>query len=72
MIVEESMAKKKTEIPRMITETKAKEFARSIEPDIRMSGDFIGELNTTLSTTIENAVRRATDNNRKTLKPCDL
>jgi histone H3/H4 len=71
MAVEEMMAKKNS-IPNMITATKAKEFAKSIQPEVRVSGDFIDALNNTLAANIEVAVARAAHNNRKTLKPCDV
>ena len=64
--------KKKLTIPPMIVQSKAKEFAKALDPDIRMSGEFMDELNEKLAVTINDSVRRCTGNKRKTLKPSDL
>jgi histone H3/H4 len=63
---------KKIEIPTMVVQSKVKEFAKTIDPDIRMSGEFLAELNEQLAQIVNNSVRRCHENNRKTLKPSDL
>ena len=62
----------KIEIPTMVVQSKAKEFIKTIAPDIRMSGEFLAELNEQLAQIINNSVRRCHENGRKTLRPSDL
>jgi len=63
------MAKKK-ETPTLIVASKVKE--RIKEADIRSSGDFMDELNTKVDMMIGEAIERARENKRGTVKPCDL
>lgn len=65
-------ATKKIEIPTMVVQSKVKEFARTIDPDIRMSGEFLAELNEQLAQMVNNSIRRCHENGRKTLRPVDL
>jgi len=62
----------KIEIPTMVVQSKAKEFAKIIDPDIRMSAEYMSELNEQLARIIDRSIRRCHDNNRKTLKPGDI
>lgn len=71
--MEDKMAKqKKIDVPTLVVQSKAKEFAKTIDPDIRMSGEFMAELNEEVAKTINSAIRRCHDNSRKTLRPADL
>lgn len=63
---------KKIEIPSMIVHIKVTQLARTIDPDIRMSVEFLSELNELLAKIINDSIRRCRGNNRKTLKPSDL
>lgn len=64
--------KKKITIPSMVVQSKAKEFAKALDPDIRMGSEFMSELNEKLAATINDSVHRCIGNKRKTLKPSDL
>ena len=73
--MEDKMAKakkKKTAIPTMVTQSKVKEFAKTLDPEIRVGGEFMAELNEKLAATINNSMQRCYGNKRKTLKPSDL
>ena len=65
-------AQKKITIPTLVVQSKAKEFAKTLDPDIRMGSEFMAELNEEIAKTINNSVRRCNENKRKTLKPSDL
>jgi hypothetical protein len=64
--------KKKIAIPSMVTQSKVKEFAKTLDPEIRVGGEFMAELNEKLAATINDSMRRCYGNKRKTLKPSDL
>ena len=70
MNVEEQMAKKKVEIPTLVVASKVKE--RIKENDIRVSGEFMEQLNMRVDHLIGEAIERARENKRGTVKPCDL
>lgn len=63
---------KKVEIPSLVVQSKAKEFAKTLDPDIRMSSEFLSELNEKVAQVMNDAVRRCRENKRGTLKPADL
>lgn len=62
----------KIKIPTLVIHSKAKEFAKTIDPAIRMSSEYMAELNEQLAQIVNNSIRRCHNNHRKTLKPMDL
>ena len=71
-MAKEKKRKMKVAIPTMVTQSKVKEFAKVLDPGIRVSGPFMAQLNEELAKIINNSVRRCNENKRKTLKPSDL
>ena len=63
--------KKKVEIPTMVVTSKVKEFVAE-NYGVRMSGDFIPELNEKVAQMVDAAVKRCEANSRATLRPGDL
>jgi histone H3/H4 len=65
------MAKKKKEVPMMLTQSKVKEFAKETA-DVNVGGEFLGVLNEQVADLVEKAVNRCLGNGRKTLKGQDV
>jgi histone H3/H4 len=67
------MAKKqkKAEVPRLVVESKVKEYAKSLS-EVNVSGDFVDALSEKVGEMISGAVSRCEGNNRKTIRPVDL
>jgi histone H3/H4 len=67
------MAKKeaKKEVPMLLTQSKVKEFAKG-EADVNVGGDFMDALNAEVADTIGRAIKRCSDNGRKTLRAQDV
>ncbi len=60
--------KKKASVDLIISKARTKAAVRKCN----VSGDFYGALDKKVREMIKSAEGRATDNKRKTLKPCDL
>lgn len=66
------MAKaKKVEAPTLVVVSKAKEFAKGLG-DFNVSSEFFPALNEKVAALVEDAAKRCSTNNRKTLKAGDL
>lgn len=61
---------KQVEIPNLVVASKVKE--RIKEAEIRVSSEFMDQLNMRVDALIGEAVERAKENKRGTVKPCDL
>lgn len=66
------MAKKEVEKPMIIIASKMKEAVKGMGDEIRVSGDLADTLSARAYELLEDAVKRAVANGRKTIKPEDL
>ena len=56
----------------LIVGSRIKEYVKSKSPDMRVSGDFADGLDEEVKCLIDDAIDRALNNDRKTVRPEDL
>jgi hypothetical protein len=65
------MAKKKVEVPRLVVESKVKEYAKSLG-DVNIGSGFVDALSNRVGHIIADSISRCQGNGRKTLRDVDL
>lgn len=57
---------------KLVVESKVRAFVGEVAPDLRVSGEFLADLQAEVRATVRRATERAAGNRRRTLRPADL